>query len=154
MQKITAPTPIERLVTWVGSIQSLIVHTIFFAVSLTVAILGLASWDSVLLVLTTAVSLEAIYLAIFIQLTVNRHTQSLREVEEDVDEIQEDIEDIGEDIEGLEKDVDEIQEDIEDITEDEEEDEARKKKQADTLDAITGNLLRLLDDVEKLKTKR
>lgn len=50
------------------------------------------------MILTTAVSLEAIYLAIFIQMTVNRTTESLAGVEEDIDDIQEDIDDIQEDV--------------------------------------------------------
>jgi hypothetical protein len=41
----------------------------------------------VLLVLTTLVSLEAIYLSIFIQMAVNRTAQSIKEVEEDFEEI-------------------------------------------------------------------
>lgn len=154
-------TPIEKFVSWIGSTSSLFVHTVFFIASLGAAALHIAPWDSVLLVLTTVVSLEAIYLAIFIQMTVNRNTQSLREVEqdvdkiqEDVDEIQEDVEDIGEDIEGLEKDVDEIHEDIEEMTEEEEEDEAREKKQEVTLEAMTGNLRQLLAEIEELKKRR
>lgn len=100
-------------------------------------ILKLAHWEIVLLVLTTAVSLEAIYLAIFIQMTVNRNTASLAEVEEDIDEIQEDI--------------DEIQEDIDEIEEEEDKDEIRKQKQTVTLDQITANLQKLAKDIETLK---
>ncbi|MEK7616618.1 MAG: hypothetical protein AAB414_01025, partial [Patescibacteria group bacterium] len=39
----------------------------------------------------TWLSIEAIYLAIFIQMTVNRNTQSLEEVEEDIEDIQEEV---------------------------------------------------------------
>ena len=56
-------------------------------------------FDKVMLILTTVVSLEAIYLAIFIQMTVNKHAAELEEVSEDIDEIQEDIDEIQEDIE-------------------------------------------------------
>lgn len=63
--------------------------------------------DQILLILTTAVSLEAIYLAIFIQMTVNKTTQSLEQGEEDIDEIQEDVEDIQEDVDEIQEDVDE-----------------------------------------------
>ena len=68
---------------------------------------GVSSAD-ILLLLTTIVSLEAIYLAIFIQMTVNRHSEELEEVSEDIEEIQEDV---GE----IQKDVDEIQENVGDI---------------------------------------
>lgn len=56
-----------------------------------------------MLVLTTIVSLEAIYLAIFIQMTVNRSVESLREVEEDIEELAEDVEEIAEELEEEEK---------------------------------------------------
>lgn len=75
------------------------------------------NWDEVLLILTTVVSLEAIYLAIFIQMTVNRTSMSLREVEADVDEIQKDVDEIQEDIDEIQEDVDEIQEDVAEQTE-------------------------------------
>ena len=63
------------------------------------------SLDQVLLVLTTLLSFEAIYLSIFIQMSVNRHENALREVGEDIGEIQEDIT-------GIEEDIEEIQEDV------------------------------------------
>lgn len=108
---------------WVGSIWSLIVHTILFAGAFAIVLLG-APFDRVLLVLTTIVSLEAIYLSIFIQMSVNHHSRALANVEKDIDEIQEDVEDIQEaheeiqeDIEEIQEDIDEIQEDVEEITE-------------------------------------
>lgn len=91
------PTRIEKITMSVGSVPSLVLHTAFFIAAFVIGFLGLASWSMVLLVLTTAVSLEAIYLAIFIQMTVNKHTQSLREVQEDIDEIEDDIEEMHED---------------------------------------------------------
>ncbi|MBI2601259.1 DUF1003 domain-containing protein [Candidatus Daviesbacteria bacterium] len=91
---------------WVGTPASLVMHTILFVSIFILNIFGL-DFDTLLLVLTTAVSLEAIYLAIFIQMTVNRNTESLESVEED-------IEDIQEDVQGLEDDVEDITEDISD----------------------------------------
>ena len=92
---------------WMGTPQSLIVHTILFAAIFFLYLFGV-SFDQILLVLTTAVSLEAIYLSLFIQMTVNRTTKSLEDVQEDVEDIQEDFEDIQEDVEGLEENVEEI----------------------------------------------
>jgi peptidoglycan hydrolase CwlO-like protein len=100
-----------------GSIESLGVHTVLFAVCFASVLFG-ASLDRVLLVLTTVLSLEAIYLAIFIQMSVNQNTLQLLEVERDLEDLSEDIEEISEDIEGIEKDIEEIQEDIEEIHED------------------------------------
>lgn len=66
--------------------------------------------DSILLLVTTLVSFEAIYLSIFIQMSVNRQASILVEVQDDVEDIQEDIEEIQEDIEEIQEDVEEIQE--------------------------------------------
>ncbi len=106
-----------KAMDWIGSPFSLLVHTMFFIGSLAIGYLG-GEWDRVLLVLTTVVSLEAIYLAIFIQMGVNRTTQSLQDVEEDIEEIQKDVGEIQEDVEDLGEDVVSLQEDVEDISED------------------------------------
>lgn len=128
------PNRVERVTIWIGSVSSLIVHTLFFIAAFGAGFLGIAVWNSVFNILTTVVSLEAIYLAIFIQMTVNHNTASLREVEEDVEEINEEIEDISEDVEDIQEeiedigeDVEEISEDVEDIQEDIEEKEKNKK---------------------------
>ncbi len=102
---------------WVGSTQSLLVHTILFGLAFTLAMLGI-DIERILLVLTTIVSLEAIYLSIFIQMSVNRQTRRLHAVSKDIDEIQKDVEEIQEDVEGIEKDVEEIQEGVEGIEKD------------------------------------
>ncbi|MCT3906695.1 DUF1003 domain-containing protein [Elizabethkingia anophelis] len=106
---------------WIGSIPSLIAHTIFFIISFALPILGIVDFDKMLLVLTTVVSLEAIYLAIFIQMSVNRSSENIEDLKEDVEIIQEDIDEIQEDIEEIQEDIDEIQEDVEEIQEDVEE---------------------------------
>ncbi len=83
-----------KVTKWIGSIWSLIFHTIAFLFFIVLIILGYNA-DKVMLVLTTLVSLEAIYLSLFIQMTVNNHAESIKNIEEDVDDIQEDIEEIG-----------------------------------------------------------
>jgi len=87
-------TKTEKVTQWIGSSPSLYLHTLLFVAACLIGVFELISWDMILLVLTTSVSLEAIYLAIFIQMTVNRHAESLKGVEEDIEDIQEDIEDI------------------------------------------------------------
>ena len=106
---------------WVGSIQSLVAHTIFFIISFALPMLHIVEWDHMLLVLTTVLSLEAIYLAIFIQMSVNKSSEHIEDLKEDVGEIQEDIDEIQEDIDEIQEDIDEIQEDIDEIQEDVEE---------------------------------
>lgn len=157
MKTPSKPMPIERFTAWIGSVSSLILHTIVFIAAFGLGVLGIASWEIVLLVLTTVVSLEAIYLAIFIQMTVNRNTQSLREVEEDIDEIQEDVEELGEDvgemqedIEEISEDIDEIQEDVEEMTE-EEKIEAETKLKAASLEQLTMDVRKVLEDLEAFK---
>lgn len=87
------PTFLEKIsikmTEWVGTPWSLILHTLLFAGIFGLRYFGLTT-NYILLVLTTAVSLEAIYLSIFIQMSVNRATESLEEVEEDIEDIQED----------------------------------------------------------------
>lgn len=107
----------STLTAWIGSRSSLVLHTLIFAGSFISIIFG-ATPDRVLLVLTTVVSLEAIYLAIFIQMSVNKNTASLEEVEEDIEGIQEGVEEITEEIEELQEDVGEMTEEIDSIQED------------------------------------
>jgi peptidoglycan hydrolase CwlO-like protein len=132
-----------------SSPTSLVIHTIIFASFFTVSFLKLVSWDLMFAVLTNVVSLEAIYLAIFIQMSVNRQAASLKEVEEDVGDIQEDIEELGENVEDLKEDVEDIQEDIGE----DEEDEVRDKKQAEMLEALTNDVKAMLKHLETLKGK-
>jgi len=76
-----------KATSFIGSTQSLIIHTLLFITSFLLYFWGF-SFDKILLVVTTIVSLEAIYLSIFIQMSVNRQNDKLEEVAEDVDEIQ------------------------------------------------------------------
>jgi uncharacterized protein YoxC len=130
---------------WIGTPASLLVHTLLFIAILALSFFGFGI-DQILLILTTAVSLEAIYLAIFIQMTVNRNTKSLLEVEEDIDEIQEDVE-------GLEGEVDELSEDVEDISEDIAEDDTFDKHTRDSLRDISQSLKKLEMDLDNLRKK-
>lgn len=111
----------DKLTWWVGSIPSVIAHTVIFIVSFSLPLLGVVSFDKMLLILTTVLSLEAIYLSIFIQMAVNRSHEKIEDIQEDIEDIQEDIEEISEDIEEISEDIEEITEDIEDIQEDIEE---------------------------------
>ncbi len=131
----------NKFISWIGSRGSLAVHTIFFTVMIALAFSDVG-FDKVMLVLTTIVSLEAIYLSIFIQMTVNKHQEELEEVSEDIDEIQKDVDEIQEDVDEIQKDVDEIQEDVEEIEED---------KPKELYKKIEKNLQELLNEVSELK---
>ncbi|MEK7636100.1 MAG: hypothetical protein AAB362_00185 [Patescibacteria group bacterium] len=142
-----------RVTEWIGTTGSLVVHTIFFIIALALPFFGL-SVDNVLLILTTIVSLEAIYLSIFIQMTVNRHAESLEEVQEDVQEISEDVEEISKDVEEISIDVDEISEDVDKINEEEQKDNIDDERTKVTLEKIEGGLQKLLLDIETLKQQK
>ncbi len=94
----------QTLTYYIGTNASIFVHTILFIAIFSLRLFG-TSIEEILLILTTAVSLEAIYLAIFIQMSVNRTTESLAGVEEDIDDIQEDIDDIQEDVDDIQENV-------------------------------------------------
>jgi peptidoglycan hydrolase CwlO-like protein len=122
---------INKVIQWIGSINSLIIHTLLFIMFF--VLLFFVDSQKVLLVLTTIVSLEAIFLSIFIQMSVNFQSKKLNAVASDVEEIQ--------------KDVEEIQEDVEEIQEDDgDDDDAQYKKIEETMN-------KLLKEVSNLKHK-
>ena len=149
------PPKIQRaalaITKWIGSPSSIIIHTIVFALSFGVTLIGLLPFDEMLLILTMVLSLEAIYLALFIQLTVNYTSHSIKEVGEDIEEIQEDVGEMQEDIEEISEDVEEIS--IEDEARGAIE-EARKATQQKTLADIQTDLKRLMEDIDRLKSSR
>lgn len=144
-------TIVEKITAGIGSVTSLAIHTAVFAISFLFAVFGVISWNFMLLVLTTVVSLEAIYLAIFIQMTVNRQARELAEVSGDVEDIQENIEEISQDVDEIQKDVDEIQEDVDEINDDTE--ERHEQQQIATLEQLTEDVRHILANLEQLKKK-
>jgi len=125
---------INGLISTIGSVGSLIIHTILFI---------LAWLFTDFLFLTTVVSLEAIYLSILIQLSVNLQAKKLQSIQEDVEGIQEDVE-------GIQEDVEEINEDEED---DDDDDESIKEIKL-TMDEVQKTLGKLMKEVIELKKKQ
>ena len=107
----------KKFTLFIGSKLSVLLHTLFFIGMFLLYFFGI-DFNSILLVLTTLVSLEAIYLAIFIQMTVNQNTESLEDVEENIGDIQTHVDEISVDVGEIEKDIDLIQENVEGIEED------------------------------------
>lgn len=102
----------QQMTNSIGTTNSLIIHSLLFVGIFCLRIFDIPT-EEILLILTTAVSLEAIYLAIFIQMTVNRTTASLASVEEDIDDIQGDVDSLETNLKGisddyLEDDTDEV----------------------------------------------
>lgn len=160
-----------KFTNWIGSPQSVVLHTIFFIGIFILYAFGI-EFDKILLILTTAVSLEAIYLSIFIQMTVNRTSQSLSEIEEDVDDIVEDVQglekgvsEIMMDVDAVQKDIDKIEggvaemaQDLEEIQEDDKKDDLEEAKvEAETresLDHIEDVLQKLIVEIEAIKATK
>lgn len=149
---------------YIGSLPSLIAHSLFFVGIFSLSLFGFG-FDQILLILTTVVSLEAIYLSIFIQMTVNHQSKQIAEVSEDVEDIVEDIEGISEDMEEISKDIDDIQEDVEEISDDVEElgEEIEKDDQEDAkehalevekIEKIEVLLNTLLTEIKDIKEKK
>ena len=163
----------SNVTKWIGSTTSVVLHTILFIVSFTLPYAGIVTFERMLLVLTTIVSLEAIYLSIFIQMSLNMNNENIEiiqedieemgediedlvedieEISEDIEEISEDIEEIGDDIEEMQKDVDEIQEDVVEIQEETKEEEIKEKQETEILLSIQATLMHLQKEIEQLKT--
>src|SRR3989338_7581125 len=136
----------KKLTRWIGSVPSVIVHTIFFSSIFVLGFSGLINPDYVFAFTTNILSIEAIYLAIFIQMTVNRHSEDLEEVSEDIDEIQKDVEEISED-------VDEIQKDVEEISDEDQSEEEADRIEINKFKHIEDTLQALLQEISELKRK-
>ncbi len=89
-----------------GSIWAVLIHTILF-VSAFIFIATGTDLNKVLLVLTTFVSLEAIYLSIFIKMSSNKQAKTLERVEKDMNAMVDDLEEMKKDVEEIREEVDE-----------------------------------------------
>lgn len=67
---------------------SLIINTVLFGGIFALGFFGLSA-GSILFILAAAVSLEVIYIAISIQASINKHTQSLEDMESHIEKIKE-----------------------------------------------------------------
>ena len=140
----------DSVISWIGSTASLVFHTLLFITSFLLPLFKVVDFEAMLLVPTTIVSLEAIYLSIFIQMSVNKSNKHIEVIKEDVNEIQEDIDEIQEDIDEIQEDIDEIQEDIDEIADDEDEDEHKEKAQKVILKSNVSNNKQ---EIKELKAK-
>lgn len=150
-------TPLNRLETLalsvtrgVGSVASVIVHTILFISAFALVLFGF-NFDRVLLVLTTVLSLEAIYLSIFIQLSVNYQARAIASVEKEIDEIAEDVEEIAEDVGEIAEDVEDIQEAHEEIQEDIQEIQKDVDEIQEDVEEIQKDVDEIQEDVEDIQ---
>lgn len=81
----------KRITVFLGSVESLFAHTLIFGLCFLGVFFGVPM-DRILLIVTTAVSLEAIYLAIFLQLTIN----DIQSQDTAQDELQEKLQELEE----------------------------------------------------------
>lgn len=131
----------------IGSTNSILVHTALFLMSFMLYFVGF-NLSNILLVVTTIVSLEAIYLSIFIQMSVNRQARKLHAVSKDIEEIQEDVEEIQEDVEEIQEDVDEIQGDVDEIQKDVDEIQENVDEIQEDVEGIEENVDELSEDID------
>jgi len=158
MRKESPRSPMSTLETLalsvtqaVGSVWSILIHTALFTGAFVLILLG-ADIDRVLLVLTTIVSLEAIYLSIFIQMSVNHQGRTIASVEKEIDDIAEDVEGIQEDVEEIAEDVEGIQEDVEEIAEDVEGIQEDVEEMQEDIDEIQEDVEEIAEDIETENT--
>ncbi len=137
---------------WIGTSSSIIIHTILFIGIFSLSIIGYTT-EQILIILTTAVSLEAIYLSIFIQMSINRNSLSLQEVEKDVDEIAKDVDELQEDVEDIEGNVKDISKDIDEIQDDDDKQEDEVKRAAKLIGKMETHLHEIIEELEALKKK-
>ncbi len=138
---------------WIGTVGSLIFHTLLFGAAFALRWLGV-SLDEILLVLTTIVSLEAIYLAIFIQMTVNKNLRHIEEISTDVDELSEDVEEISKDVDEISEDIEEISSDVDKMQEEENKCDIEEQKTQIVLTKIEERIQKILVDIESLKQQK
>jgi hypothetical protein len=138
---------------WIGSITSLIYHTVIFGLFFVLYFLGVP----VLLLFATLLSIEAIYLTIFLQMSVNLQSKKLQSVakevkdmQEDMVEIQENVVDIQENVEDIQENVEDIQENVEEIQKDEDEDDTEDE----ILERIEKTMNLLITEVSELKKQQ
>lgn len=79
---------------WVGSVPSMIIHTLIFVAAFLTILFGVP-FATVLLWVTTIVSLEAIYLSIFVQFSVNQQKKQITEHGENIDDLHEKIDSLN-----------------------------------------------------------
>ena len=96
MPKKIAPIEIfaYKATHWIGTTNCLVFHGIFFLIAFIIT--PFIGFDKVLLFTTTLLSWEAIFIGIFIQMSVNRHGERIKGIEADIDDILEDTEDLTE----------------------------------------------------------
>ncbi len=129
-----------------GSATSLFIHTILFIAIFSLRWFGF-NVEQILLILTTLVSLEAIYFSILIQMTVNRQSEGLSEVHQHIEDISDDVEEIQEDIEGIQTEVKEIGEDVDEISEDIEDIQEDVKEISDDVEEIQEDVEEISDEI-------
>ncbi len=152
-QKIYSDETLESLSTVIpqviGSMNSLIIHTTLFFTSYFLILFGFNS-DYIFALVTNLVSLEAIYLSIFLLMSGNLQLKKLHAVAEDVKEIQVDVDEIQGDVDEIQINIDEIQEDVKEIQDDDDDDEILGKIEK-TLKLLTKEVSDLKNNKNKLR---
>jgi hypothetical protein len=144
-----------KIAQWVGTPISILIHTVLFILIFVLRFVNV-SIENIMLILTTIVSLEAIYLSLFIQMTVNQHSESLEDVGQDIDDIQENVEDITEDIDDVHEDVENLETNIKGIagdlgpSEKKHKTKVHKLTSVESLYKIQKDMIGLSEDIKRM----
>jgi len=145
---------IQKIIKSIGSTGSLIIHSIIFIIAFFLYFSEIFDKNTILLILTTIVSLEAIYLSILIQMSVNFQSKKFEEIKKDVEDIQENVEDIQKDVEDIQENVEDIQENVEEIQENVAEEDEEDDEYESALTEVRETLKKLLLNFDELKNKK
>ena len=143
LQKTIIQKTATGITKWIGSTTSVILHTLLFSLAFLIPYFGYIQLERMLLILTTIVSLEAIYLSIFIQMSLNMSKENIEIIQENIEEISDDIEELGEDIEEL---AEEMSEEVIEAHEEQDNDKMLK--------SIRATLFNIQRDIQLIKRKK
>ncbi len=131
-KKFTIDKASQIITQSIGTPVSIVLHTLFFFGIFSLTLIG---WDfsRVLLLLTTILSIEAIYLALFIQMTINKANEIIEDVEESIED---------------------VEADIDDIQAEDEADEKMDKQVSATLNSIQEQLLKIQKAIDQMKPEK
>lgn len=133
---------------YIGSLASLVIHTLLFIGIFSLYWIGF-TFDQILLILTTLVSLEAIYLSVFIQMTVNHQAEQIETVSEEVEEISKDIDTIQEEVKEIGEEVEDLGEEIEQDDQEDAEERAQDMHRIARLETVLEELLTEVREMKK-----
>lgn len=107
----------KKITHWIGTSSAIYTHLSFFTIMGLWYLFDVPDRDRILLILTTIVSLEAVFQGCFIQMTVNLQGRELNAVKTTMNEVQESVESVQTSVEEVQESVESVQETVEEVHE-------------------------------------